>query len=71
MLAEGIQGMGAEIEGLRMLSRRLIAAQSKAGTSEQVARLGDAYTQAAARQAQISKAEREREECRARGFGLD
>jgi integrase len=63
VLAEDIQGMGEEIEGLRMLSRRLIAAQSKAGTSEQVARLGDAYTQAAARQAQISKAERQREEC--------
>ena len=62
LLAEDIHGMKGEFVDLRMLSRRLIAAQAKAETSEQVARLGDAYTQAAARLAQISKAEREREE---------
>ena len=62
VLAEDIHGMKGEFVDLRMLSRRLIAAQAKAETSEQVARLGDAYTQAAAQLGQISKAERERKE---------
>ena len=62
VLAEDIQGMVDELTTLRKLSRKLIKAQSKAETSEEVAHLGDAYTQAAARIGQISKAEREREE---------
>lgn len=62
LLAEDVQGMQDEFIGLRSLARMLIAAQTEAHTNDEVARLADAYTQAAVRIGQISKAERERGE---------
>jgi len=62
VLAEDLQGMQDEFVGLRELSRMLLVAQTEAKTDEQVVRLGEAYTQAAARINEISKAERQRGE---------
>jgi site-specific recombinase XerD len=62
VLAEDLQGMEEEFSGLRTLAQKLFAAQSEAESSSEVARLGEAYTLAAARLGEISKAERQRAE---------
>ena len=49
VIAENIQGMDDEIEGLRDLGRALVAVQMKTETGALAAELGNAYTQAADR----------------------
>lgn len=49
VLAEDIAGMQDEFVGLRILSRKLLEALNQAEISDEVARLGDAYTLAADR----------------------
>ena len=62
VLEEDIQGMDYEFIGLRNLARMLFSAHSKAKRNDEAARLGEAYTQAAARLCVIIKSERERGE---------
>ena len=59
VLAENIQGVEEEIVGLRTLGRKLLERQGQAQSSQEAARLGDAYTRTAYRLAGLIQAEAE------------
>jgi hypothetical protein len=57
VLAENIQGLEAEIVGMRTLARGLLDRQEQAGSSAEAAQLGDAYIKAASQFAKLIQAE--------------
>jgi site-specific recombinase XerD len=59
ILSENIQGIEAELVGLRLLGRCLLERQAQAGSTSEMVRLGDAYTLLAARLADLLRIERE------------